>query len=89
MGAEIVLMPHSFHQTDEKANDFLFLQQFAEENQADICQNMHQVYEVYKGEYIDMCIAMRLHAMILSQVYEIPFIGVSYSKKTDELLKDL
>jgi polysaccharide pyruvyl transferase WcaK-like protein len=29
---------------------------------------------------------MRLHSMILSQVYKIPFVWISYSKKTDEVL---
>jgi polysaccharide pyruvyl transferase WcaK-like protein len=29
---------------------------------------------------------MRYHSIILSQVYGIPFIWISYSKKTDEVL---
>jgi polysaccharide pyruvyl transferase WcaK-like protein len=38
---------------------------------------------------MDLCLAMRLHSMILSQVYEIPFVAFSYSKKTEELVKKI
>jgi polysaccharide pyruvyl transferase WcaK-like protein len=31
---------------------------------------------------------MRLHSIILCQVYWIPFVGVSYSVKTDEVLNN-
>ncbi|MDR1987210.1 MAG: hypothetical protein LBQ24_00060 [Candidatus Peribacteria bacterium] len=47
---------------------------------------MNSVYEVYKNKEIDFCFAQRLHSIILCWVYEIPFVGVSYSKKTDEIL---
>jgi len=32
---------------------------------------------------------MRLHSMILSVDYGIPFVGISYGKKTESLLKNL
>ena len=38
---------------------------------------------------IDFALAMRLHSIILSQVYNIPFIWFSYSKKTAEILNEL
>jgi polysaccharide pyruvyl transferase WcaK-like protein len=38
---------------------------------------------------MDLVLAMRLHSIILSQVYNIPFIWISYSTKTDEVLKTI
>ncbi|MDD3794143.1 MAG: polysaccharide pyruvyl transferase family protein [Candidatus Gracilibacteria bacterium] len=88
-GAEVVLLPHSFHDSDELANDFLFLTNFVGETGVSIKQDMNEVYETYKNKEIDICVAMRLHSIILSHVYEIPFIGLSYSTKTDEVLNEL
>jgi polysaccharide pyruvyl transferase WcaK-like protein len=42
---------------------------------------MQETYEYYKEDKIDFCLSMRLHSMILSQVYGINFIGLKYSKK--------
>jgi polysaccharide pyruvyl transferase WcaK-like protein len=42
---------------------------------------MSETYYNYKEKRIDFCFAMRLHSMILSQVYGIPFIGLKYSNK--------
>jgi polysaccharide pyruvyl transferase WcaK-like protein len=50
---------------------------------------MMSVYETYKNKEIDFCFAMRLHSIILCQVYGISFMGVSYSTKTEEILKEL
>jgi len=50
---------------------------------------MQESYDIYKNKKIDICLVMRLHAIILSQVYGIDFIAFSYSKKTDEVLKIL
>ena len=47
---------------------------------------MQEVYDVYKNKEIDICFSMRLHSIILSHVYEIPFVWISYTKKTDEVL---
>lgn len=88
-GAEIVLLPHSFHQTDDLANDFIFLARFLWTPGISIKENIQEVYEVYKNKEIDFCFAMRLHSIILSHVYEIPFVWVSYSTKTDEILEEL
>ena len=86
---QAILLPHSFHKFDNKSNDYLFLKQFADKYNLDITKDMQETYDVYKNEQIDLCLAMRLHSMILSQVYEIPFIGISYGKKTDELLSEI
>lgn len=87
--AQVVLLPHSFHDSDDLANDLLFLINFVWESGVSIKQNMFEVYDAYKNKEIDICIAMRLHSIILSHVYEIPFVWVSYSTKTDEVLNEL
>jgi polysaccharide pyruvyl transferase WcaK-like protein len=50
---------------------------------------MQESYEIYKNKKIDFNFAMRLHSIILSEVYNIEYIGISYTKKTENLLKDL
>lgn len=82
-GWEVILLPHSFHKTDILANDYDFLKQFLRDK-VSITTSMQETYEVYKKSLIDICISMRLHSMILSQVYDIDFISISYSKKTSE-----
>lgn len=86
---KIILIPHSFHKTDLKANDFIFLNHFAKKYNLEICKTMEESYEVYTKQKIDFCLAMRLHSIILSQVYKIPFVWFSYSKKTSEILKQI
>lgn len=87
---EIILLPHSFHKTDVIANDYIFMEQFLRINEKiRIIPSMNDVYSKYLYKEFDICIAMRLHSIILSQVYQIPFIWVSYSKKTDEILKSI
>jgi hypothetical protein len=66
-------LPHSFHKTDILANDFEFLKQFLNSD-VEIAENMQEVYDFYKNKKMDLCISMRLHSMILSQVYEINYI---------------
>lgn len=82
-GWEIILLPHSFHQTDILANDYEFLKQFVREK-VSITNSMQETYDIYKKNLIDICISMRLHSMILCQVYDIDYIVISYSKKTSE-----
>lgn len=86
---KIVLLPMSFHPSDYQANDYYFLRNFISENIVMGGENMQEVYNNFKEKKIDMCIAMRLHSIILSQVYQIPYIALSYSRKTDEILKKL
>ena len=47
---------------------------------------MHETYEYYSQKKLNLCLAQRLHSMILSEVYEIPFVWFIYGKKTKELL---
>jgi polysaccharide pyruvyl transferase WcaK-like protein len=58
-------------------------------NKISICKNMQESYEIYTNKKIDLNLASRLHSIILSQVYEIDFIAVSYSTKTDETISYL
>jgi polysaccharide pyruvyl transferase WcaK-like protein len=94
----IYLISHSFHKTDVKANDYLFLKNCRDvalqhlnfrEKDIKICKNLQESYEIYTNKKIDLNLASRLHSIILSQVYEIDFIWISYSTKTDEVLKML
>lgn len=85
---KIVLLPHSFHKTDIQANDYLFLRQFIS-SKVDIADSMKDVYESYTQKTIELCFSMRLHSIILSEVYAIPYIAFSYSQKTFETLKKL
>ena len=86
--ANIILLPHSFHKTDILSNDEEFLKSFSDEY-VKIASNMKEVYETYKNKNLDLCLSMRLHSMILCQVYEIPYIWVSYSLKTELALKTI
>jgi polysaccharide pyruvyl transferase WcaK-like protein len=87
---EVILLPHSFHKTDALANDYLFLSKFLRINEKiRIISSMEEVYKKYIYKEFDICLAMRLHSIILSQVYGIPFIWISYSVKTDEILNEI
>lgn len=82
--ANIVLLPHSFHKQDLHANDAIFLQQFVREG-VTLAQSGEETYENYAKKKIDVCVSMRLHSMILSQVYGIDFFALSYAKKTQNI----
>lgn len=88
--AEVILLPHSFHKTDSLANDYMFLNKFLRVNEkVRIVSSMEEVYKKYIYKEFDICLAMRLHSIILSQIYGIPFVWVSYSTKTDEILEQI
>jgi polysaccharide pyruvyl transferase WcaK-like protein len=86
---EIILLPHSFNKNDLQANDYEFLKKFSQHNWIELSKSMLDTYNYYKNKKIDICLSMRLHSIILSQIYNIPFIWISYSKKTDEILNSL
>ena len=88
---KIILLPHSFHKIDNQSNDFIFLQGLLQESNEDITitKNIKETYEIYRQNKIDLCLSERLHSIILCQVYWIPFVWISYSRKTLELLKKL
>jgi polysaccharide pyruvyl transferase WcaK-like protein len=78
------------------SNDYIFLKQFLRKETLEkypkkisISKSMEETYNYYKEKKIDICLAQRLHSIILSDVYEIPFIGISYGRKTDEVLQSL
>lgn len=79
---QVIFLPHSFHMTDNEANDFLFLNSFMIP-WTKITNNMYETYFMYKQGKIDICFSMRLHSMILSQVYGIDFFALKYAKKSD------
>jgi polysaccharide pyruvyl transferase WcaK-like protein len=88
--AEVILLPHSFHKTDILANDYSFLSKFLRINEKiRIINSMEEVYKKYIYKEFDISIAMRLHSIILSQIYWIPFVWISYSTKTDEILDQI
>lgn len=82
---KVILLPHSFHPTDIKANDYEFLKQFW----YIISESMQETYEYYIGNKLDIVFAQRLHSMILAEAYQIPYVALSYSKKTHGQLKKL
>lgn len=65
------------------ANDYEFLSAFLCDKNVTITHTMDETYEYYREKKLDFCISMRLHSMILSQVYAIPFISIKYAKKAD------
>jgi polysaccharide pyruvyl transferase WcaK-like protein len=79
---KVILIPHSFHTVNDLSNDLKFLTQFIR-LWVDITASMNETYSVYKEKKIDFCLSMRLHSMILSQVYSIPFVAIKYAKKRD------
>lgn len=87
---EVILLPHSFHKIDPIANDYKFLSKFLRiTEKIRIIKSMDEVYSKYIYKEMDLVLAMRLHSIILSQIYNIPFIWISYSTKTDEVLKSM
>ena len=85
---KLVFLPHSIHPHDQQANDYHFLKQFLSPK-VDVLDSIGDVYDAYKFKKIDLCFAMRLHSIILSEVYHIPYIALSYSQKTDEVIKKI
>jgi len=77
---EVVLLPHSFHKIDKKANDFEFLSQFVWDK-VTITKSMQETYLYYKQKKIDLCLSMRLHSVILSKVYHIKYVKFIYADK--------
>jgi polysaccharide pyruvyl transferase WcaK-like protein len=85
---KITFIPHSLHPSDKQANDYEFMKQFLN-YEREIYVNLTEVYTAYNHQMIDIVISMRLHSIILSHVYGIDQIVLSYSQKTDEVIKKL
>lgn len=84
-GYEVLLLPHSLHPWDEQSHDGYYLQNFLLPGVM-TSQSIEQTLVSYEKCHI--IIAMRLHSMILAIDHLIPFIGVSYGKKTNTLLSE-
>lgn len=84
-GYKIVFLSHSIHQKDLLANDYLFLKDIAKKYNIEITSKISDTLKAYKK--LDYVIGMRFHSLVLSIVYNIPFLALSYWQKTEELLK--
>lgn len=84
---KVIFTPHSFHKKDEKANDYLFMKKFINQDRY-ITKNMQDSYNIYLKKEVDFMISMRLHSSILAYNYWIDFILISYADKTKEIKKD-
>lgn len=85
---KVILIPHSFHKTDPVSNDFDFLKKFSSEK-VRITNNLKESHKIYTDKEIDMLIWMRLHSIILAYTYWISCVPISYSDKTDSIIKTL
>jgi polysaccharide pyruvyl transferase WcaK-like protein len=85
---KIIFLPHSLHSSDNRANDYEFMKQFLN-YEREIYVNLAEVYTAYNHNMLDLLVSMRLHSIILSYVYGIDQIVLSYSQKTDEAIKKL
>lgn len=87
---KVALLAHSFSKTDIVSNDYEWMKLIKNKcTWVEISDSMQETYSYYKEKKLDIVLAQRLHSIILSQVYEIPFVWISYSKKTNEILKEL
>jgi polysaccharide pyruvyl transferase WcaK-like protein len=95
--ANIVLLPHSFHKFDSESNDLTFFmnllsehysdnEDFLEHHNISLTHSMEETYSYYTKKKLDIIFASRLHSLILARSYKIPYIALSYSRKTDEQL---
>jgi len=82
-GYSCVFLSQSLHPTDSIANDEQFAKKLFPEGH--ITHTLAQTLDWYPK--LDFVVGMRLHALILSFVHGVPFLALSYSKKTDEFLK--
>jgi len=84
----IIFLPHSLHPNDKLANDYEFMKQFLNYDR-EIYANLWEVYTAYNHRMLDIVISMRLHSIILSYVYAIDQVTLSYSQKTKQAIKKL
>ncbi len=92
--AKITILPHSFHKHDIASNDYSFFKNLLEKNydttdtlkKIRIAKSLKETYRYYTQAQLDIVFASRLHSLILCRVYKIPYVSLSYSRKTDEQL---
>lgn len=83
---EIVFISHSIHQDDKLADDYVFVKDITKTYWIRVTKTIEETLEIYPN--LNFVIGMRFHSMILSIIYNIPFIALSYWVKTQELLKE-
>lgn len=67
----------------------MFMEEFTREGR-EIKTSLSEVYNWYiENQNKKLLVSMRLHSIILASVYDIPQIVLSYSQKTDEVIKKL
>lgn len=81
---EPLFFSHSFHEKIDE-NDAISMNKIAQKYNIKQTKNIQETLTLYSE--LDYVIAGRLHASILSTVYAIPHIILSYSRKTDEFAK--
>ena len=82
----VFLLPHSFHKLDALSNDLIFLSHFYKKKHK-FTTHLQWAYDAYAKKEIDMCISMRYHSMVLSKIYGIDYVAISYAEKTHQLHK--
>lgn len=86
-GYNITFISHSIHEEDKLANDYLLLRDFAKKYNLWITRTIKETLSIYPN--LKFVVWMRLHSLVLSTIFQIPFISINYWAKTDELLKQL
>lgn len=84
---DITFISHSIHEEDRLANDYLLLRDFAKKYNLWITRTIKDTLSTYPN--LKFVIWMRLHSLVLSTIFDIPFLALNYWVKTDELLKNL
>jgi len=84
---EIIFISHSIHEEDKLANDYLLLRDFSKKYNLWITRTIKETLVLYPN--LKFVIGMRLHSIILSIIFQIPFVALNYWLKTDELLRQL
>jgi polysaccharide pyruvyl transferase WcaK-like protein len=82
-----IFISHSLHETDIWSNDYESYKSMAQKYDLRITKTLEESLEVYSE--ISGIISMRLHANILAIQMNLPFFPISYSKKTEFILKDI
>lgn len=81
LGYDTFLLPMKRPDDEEIMNDFLELGSFVKVSDN---ENENLLRILAGSEFV---IGMRLHSLILSSVFEKPFIGISYDPKVDSVIK--
>lgn len=86
-GYEVYFLNHSFHPDSANENDALWLQDIADRFGVHSTQSIEETYSLYQD--MRFIVSMRLHANILGCLYGVPFVSLSYGKKTKAFLDSI